>query len=114
ITVRSLEDLAACLRRLVEDDAVQRLALIEAPRTAEALACLGLDDQFPAAFADRPALCESCAAGTPTPTASPSGAVPTPSRTATPAGVATGTPAGGVATATGTPASTPAATVTSG
>ncbi len=116
ITVASLEDLAACLRRRIEDDAVQRLALVEAPRTAEALACLGLDDAFPAALADEPALCETCGAGTPspTPTSSPSGAVPTPSRTPTPAGVTTATPPGGVATVTATSASTPGATVTIG
>lgn len=68
IVATSLNGLAACLRRVIEDDAIQRLALLEAPRTHEALACLGLDEDFPAVSQEQSSLCETCPAGTPSPT----------------------------------------------
>ncbi len=83
----SLNGLATCLRRLVEDDAVARLALFEAPRTREALICLGLDTEFPAASEEQPSFCGTCPAATSSPTATPTvtGAVAaTPSATTTP------------------------------
>ncbi len=109
ITVTSLDDLARCLRRLVEDDAVERVALVKAPRAAEALVCLGLEDEFPAALAERPAFCDTCPAATPSAspaaTATPTSAAGTPTTAATPGGTAT-------AAVTETAAATPAATAT--
>lgn len=111
IPVTTLGDLAACLRRLVADDVVQRLALVEAPRAGEALVCLGLDAEFPAALAGRPSLCETCpaASASPTPTAGPTAAVATASPTAAPTLTGAATPP---ATFTAAPTATPAATFT--
>jgi hypothetical protein len=120
VATTSLQDLATCLRRVVEDDAISSLALLRAPRTHEALACLGLDDDFPAATEDQPSLCGTCPATTPTATASatPSpGAAGSPTATAAPtvAGTADTTPSPTptvASTAESTPIGVPSATAT--
>ncbi|HEY2386982.1 MAG TPA: hypothetical protein VGK30_08480 [Candidatus Binatia bacterium] len=110
VTTTSLQGLATCLRRVVEDDAVGRLALLEAPRTREALACLGLDEDFPAATQDQPSLCGTCPATTATASATPS---PGPAASATPTALASAPPSA-TPTVAGTAGATPTIVSTTG
>jgi hypothetical protein len=96
----SLDALAECLARLTLSETSCLIGTAELPRSADALACLGLEERFAAATG---ADLATCAALTP-----PS---PTPASTATPTPGATIT-ATVIATTSATASNTPVATVT--
>lgn len=113
--VSDLPSLAFCLGDLVDVETVRVLALAEAPRAAEALACVGLDREL-ATLTTADAV-TACAPET-TPTASaatPTGATPRPTRTRrpsrTPAPDASAT-ASATTTATASHTATPRPTTT--
>ncbi len=66
-----LENLASCLRHLVEEDVLHRISNVDAPDAVDALACMALGDEVLAAFLDDPATCSGGGSG-PGPTPSPS------------------------------------------
>ena len=124
VEATDLAGLVECLRRLVIADTTCQIAILELPLSAEALACMSLEDEFVAATGADPSSCrELSGVGSPTPTvtatrtATPqptvttSAPAPTPTGTSTPvaSSTATTTP---IASATLTATPQPTATVT--
>ncbi len=127
--VTDLWSLGTCVGRLIDVETTHLLAVAEAPRAAEALACVGLDRQVDAlAASDAAAGCEqpspTIVAPTPTPTPEPTvtiaavptatlitgAATPTPPRTPRPRRTPTN---GATSSATATATLLPTATATS-
>ena len=99
-TVADLRSLGSCLARLVDGETTRLLAVAEAPRAAEALACVGLDRELAALQASESTGCDQ-----PSPTATPS--VASPGASVTPSAAATASRAPSVTAPTPTPTRTP-------